>query len=90
MRRSFAVLAVAGVALAGGAVWAVSGTHAPAPASASASASDQPVYLDPSASVDARVADLMSRMTLLEKVGFHSDLESVHSLRTVGASGAPG
>ena len=30
---------------------------------------NSPIYLNPSANVDSRVADLMSRMTLEEKVG---------------------
>jgi len=41
---------------------------APALAGAAAGAADKPVYQDPHAPVDARVDDLLSRMTLQEKI----------------------
>jgi beta-glucosidase len=41
---------------------------------------ESPLYLDPTASVDARVEDLLSRMTLPEKVGQMLQLDGRHDL----------
>src|ERR1051325_6786274 len=50
------------------------------------------VYLDPDASVEARTEDLLSRMTLAEKVGQllmldaqHGDLEDIVSAKLAGS-----
>jgi beta-glucosidase len=58
-RRLTATVAVLSVVALGGPLLATGSTAAPA----------RPAYLDPRASVAARVADLLRRMTLAEKVG---------------------
>ncbi|HEV2328047.1 MAG TPA: glycoside hydrolase family 3 N-terminal domain-containing protein [Verrucomicrobiae bacterium] len=52
-------------------------------------AQDTPVYLDPSRPVDARVADLLSQMTLDEKIGqmVQADLDCVTNLADIQTYG---
>ncbi len=52
-------------------------------------AADQPVYLDPTQPIDTRVADLLSRMTLDEKIGqmVQADLDCVTNHQDIATYG---
>src|SRR5215831_17269757 len=63
-RRGKVTATVTAVVLAAGTVASISAASA-----TSASASGRPAYLNPSLPVQARVADLLGRMTLPEKIG---------------------
>ncbi len=68
-RRSAITAATAAVALAAGLTVAAAGGQ-------SASATGQPAYLNPRLPVQARVADLLGRMTLPEKIGQMVQIEA--------------
>src|SRR5580658_98361 len=58
-------------------------------ATASLHAQNTPVYLDPGQPVDARVSDLLSQMTLDEKIGqmVQADLDCVTNLADIQTYG---
>jgi len=67
--RAVPFVAAAVAVLLAIAVAALTITRTAAPASAAADASGRPAYLNPQLPVQARVADLLGRMTLPEKIG---------------------
>ena len=75
VRRTAYIAATAAVALAIG-VSASAATGSPAAAGRYTSATVRPAYLDPHLTVQARVSDLLSRMTLPEKIGQMVQIEA--------------